>query len=62
MIFEILNAGLLYDDDGKMSNSMRTKVLEQLGFGVWENNQDIKTLQVNNAVKEKSGYAAFFIF
>ena len=23
MIFEILNAGLLYDDDGKMSNSMR---------------------------------------
>lgn len=52
MIFEILNAGLLYDDDGKMSNSMRTKVLEQLGFGVWENNQDIKTLQVNNAVKE----------
>lgn len=52
MIFEILKAGLLYDDDGKMSNSMRSKVLEQLGFGVWETNHDVKTLQVNSAVKE----------
>jgi len=52
MIFEILNAGLLHDENGMLSNSMRSKVLEQLGFGVWETSQDMKTLQTNNATKE----------
>lgn len=52
MIFEILNAGLLHDENGKLSNSMRYKVLEQLGFGIWENSQDIKTLQTKQASKE----------
>jgi len=52
MIFEILNSGLLHDEDGKLSNSMRSKVLEQLGFGIWENSHDMKTLQINNASKE----------
>jgi len=52
MIFEILNAGLLHDENGMLSNSMRSKVLEQLGFGVWETSQDIKALQTNNATKE----------
>lgn len=52
MIFEILNAGLLHDENGTLSNSMRSKVLEQLGFGVWEASQDIKSLQTNTALKE----------
>lgn len=52
MIFEILNAGLLNDEDGKLSNSMRSKILEQLGFGIWETSHDIKALQTNNATKE----------
>lgn len=52
MIFEILNAGLLHDENGTLSNSMRSKVLEQLGFGIWETSQDIKALQTNNATKE----------
>ena len=52
MIFEILNAGLLHDENGTLSNSMRSKVLEQLGFGSWETSQDIKALQTNNATKE----------
>lgn len=52
MIFEILNSGLLHDEDGKLSNSMRSKVLEQLGFGIWENSHDMKALQSNNASKE----------
>ena len=52
MIFDILKAGLLTDEDGKLSNNMRTKILEQLGFGIWEQTQDIKTLQTKIASKE----------
>ncbi len=52
MIFELLNAGLLNDQDGTMSNSTRHKVLEMLGFGIWENSVDLKTLQIKYADKE----------
>jgi len=52
MIFEVLNAGLLNNDEGKLSNNMRAKVLEQLGFGVWEISQDMNTLHKNSATKE----------
>jgi len=52
MIFDILNAGLLHDENGKLTNTVRYKVLEQLGFGVWESSQDLKTLQVKQATKE----------
>lgn len=49
MIFEILKAGLLNDEDGKLSNNMRSKVLEQLGFGIWEMSQDIDSLHKKQA-------------
>lgn len=52
MIFELLNSGLLANEDGKISNTMRGKLLEQLGFGIWEATQDIKALQTKNASKE----------
>lgn len=52
MIFELLNSGLLGDENGKITNSMRGKLLEQLGFGIWEPVQDIKALQSKNAGKE----------
>lgn len=52
MIFEIFNSGLLHDENGKLTNSMRYKLLEQLGFGIWENTQDLKSLQVKRANKE----------
>ena len=52
MIYEILNAGLLQDEDGEMSNSTKQKVLEQLGFGILETSKDVKTLQRNRASKE----------
>lgn len=52
MIFDILKSGLLADENGKMSNSMRAKVLEQLGFGVWENSQDVNSLQIASADRE----------
>lgn len=52
MIFDMLRAGLLVDENGKLSNSMRSKILEQLGFGVWETSRDISSLQINSASKE----------
>lgn len=52
MIFELLNSGLLADENGKITNTMRGKLLEQLGFGIWEATQDIKALQTKNASKE----------
>ena len=53
MIFEIFNSGLLHDENGKLTNSVRNKLLEQLGFGVWENSQDPKALQIKRANKEQ---------
>lgn len=54
MILDILNTGLLHDENGKLSNSVRAKILEQLGMGisVLENEQDIKNLQIKQATKE----------
>ncbi len=52
MVFELLNAGLLHDENGKLSNSMRIKALELLGFGIWESGVDINSLQVKQAGKE----------
>ena len=39
--------------NGKLTNSVRNKLLEQLGFGVWENSQDPKALQIKRANKEQ---------
>lgn len=52
MVFELLNAGLLQDENGKLSNRMRIKALDLLGFGIWENPQDINELHTNKASKE----------
>lgn len=52
MIFDLLSSGLLNDEEGKLSNSARAKILEQLGFGIWESGQDVKNLHINRASKE----------
>ncbi len=52
MIYDILQSGLLHDERGVLSNATRQKVLQQLGLGMWETTQDIKTLQVGRATKE----------
>ena len=52
MIFELLNAGLLADENGNINNRMRSKILELLGYGIWEQGQDVSTLQRNKAQKE----------
>lgn len=52
MVFDLLNAGLLHDENGKLSNRMRVKALDLLGFGVWENAQDINDLHLKKASNE----------
>lgn len=52
MVFELLNAGLLHDENGKLSNSMRLKVLDLLGFGMWEGSQDLSALHTKKADNE----------
>lgn len=54
MVFDLLNAGLLHNEDGKLSNRMRAKALELLGFGVWENSQDLFELHQKRASGENS--------
>ena len=41
MVFDLLNAGLLSDENGKLSSRMRIKALELLGFGVWETHKTL---------------------
>ena len=49
MVFDLLKAGLLHDENGKLSNRMRIKALELLGFGIWENSQDVAELHLKKA-------------
>ncbi|MDR0856249.1 MAG: hypothetical protein LBM78_02435 [Clostridiales bacterium] len=51
-VMDLLRAGLLADENGKLSNRMRAKVLDLLGFGMWENGQDLEALQIKAAVAE----------
>lgn len=52
MVFELLKAGILTDDKGKISNSMKSKILELLGFGIWENALDLNELHIKKADSE----------
>lgn len=52
MLFDLINKGLMFDEDGKFSQTMRKKCLELLGFGTWENNVDLAELQINRAREE----------
>lgn len=52
MLFDLLNAGILSDADGKLSVASKAKVLSLMGFGNWENAQDIAQLHIARADKE----------
>lgn len=52
MVFELLRNGLLTDENGKLSQKMKAKVLELLGFGTWESSQDAVELNAQKAQKE----------
>ncbi|MDD3397570.1 MAG: phage portal protein [Clostridia bacterium] len=52
LILQLLSSGLLYDENGKISNRMKAKVLELLGFGIWESSYDLNELHAGKASKE----------
>lgn len=51
-VFDLLKTGLLADENGKISNHMRHKILEMLGLGIWENAKDLESLHIKKAKKE----------
>lgn len=52
MLLDLYKYGLLNDENGKLSNRNRAKLLEALGYGVWESQQDVTNLHIKRAVKE----------
>ena len=52
MVFELYKSGIFTDENGVLRNSTRQKLLEQLGFGMWETHQDVQSLQVTSANNE----------
>ena len=57
MLLDLIKEGLMYDEEGKFSQSMRKKCLDLLGFGMWENAVDIHSLQINRAKEENIAIA-----
>ena len=51
-IYTLLDKGLLYDEDGKFSQSMKNKILEMIGFGNLDNSQDLNSLHIRRADNE----------
>lgn len=52
MLMELLNAGILTNSEGKLSESTKAKILTLMGFGNWENAQDVTQLHLRRAQKE----------
>ena len=46
------NAGLLSDEDGKVSKENKHRILEAFGFGSYENAKDISSLHIAKAGEE----------
>lgn len=56
-VYELIDAGLLTDDTGKLSERTKAKLLEILGFGSIDNTLDIENLHINKADEENlSGF------
>lgn len=52
MVFKLLENGILQDEDGKISNTTKCKIMEMLGLGIWENAQDLNELHIKKAANE----------
>ncbi len=52
MLFDLLNAGVLTDGQGKLPQSAKAKILSLMGFGNWDNAQDLTQLHISRAEKE----------
>ena len=54
MIFELLDKGILSDENGNITKSMKAKIMENIGFGVWDTSVDLSDLHIKNADTENS--------
>lgn len=52
MVMDLLNAGLLSDETGRVSPTNKVKILEMMGFGNWETAQNLNQLHVKKAERE----------
>ncbi|MBQ8615200.1 MAG: hypothetical protein IJ415_01365 [Clostridia bacterium] len=52
MLMDLIKEGLMFDEEGKFSHSMRKKCLDLLGFGMWEDAVDLNALHINKAKEE----------
>ncbi len=52
MLLDLYRAGLLFDENGKLNNRNRAKLLEALGFGIWDTGEDITKQHIKRAIKE----------
>ncbi len=51
-VYELINSGLLTDDDGKIDRRTKTKILDILGFGSVDNARDITAMHTGRAEQE----------
>lgn len=51
-VFELLSSGILTDKDGRLSARTKAKILDMLGYGSFENAQDLTSLHLNKAAEE----------
>ncbi|MCL2374911.1 MAG: hypothetical protein FWC82_00065 [Firmicutes bacterium] len=52
LMFDLLQMGLLHDENGKLSDAMRFRILDTLGYGGMQFSRDIENLNVSRAGKE----------
>ena len=57
MIFDLLDRNVLADENGNLSNSMKNKIMENIGFGMWDYPVDLTQLQAKNADMENTKIA-----
>ena len=52
MVYDLLNLGLFSDENGTLSARTKTKILELLGFGNWEQSRDADEAHIAKAERE----------
>jgi len=52
MVLQLLNLGILGDENGRLTAANKQKVLEMLGFGNWESARELDELHVKRAKEE----------
>jgi len=52
MLLDLVKQGLMFNENGSLSHSMRKKCLDLLGFGMWEDSLDLPSLHINRAKEE----------